>query len=152
MQQPESWDALLDELRGNRAELLFSLNDNYPAETPKRELNGVCKSVNYHLNILLDWSLVEVVAHEHQGERIPERIFKLTPRGHNAVEELLEREDARPIPSAVEQHISDLRREIEELHEEVRETRDEAQTAHEEAKDANGRLNNLLEWLDENYR
>ncbi|WP_227357327.1 hypothetical protein [Haladaptatus salinisoli] len=136
MEKPESWDVLIDELRGNRAELLLAINDNYPAETPKRELTDTVNSVNYHLDILEEWGLIEVVAHEEQGDRIPARVFSLTDRGREAVEDLLARTDARPIPSAVEQHIEDLRREIEDV-------RAEAQAAQE-------RVDQLKEWIRAN--
>jgi DNA-binding PadR family transcriptional regulator len=136
MDEPESWDVLIDELRGNRAELLLAINDNYPAETPKSELTDTVNSVNYHLDILEEWGLIEVVAHEQQGDRIPARVFSLTDRGREAVEDLLARTDARPIPSAVEQHIEDLRREIEDV-------RAEAQAAQE-------RVDQLKEWIRAN--
>ncbi|WP_227376284.1 hypothetical protein [Haladaptatus halobius] len=136
MDEPKSWDALIDELRGNRAELLLAINDNYPAETPKRELTDTVNSVNYHLGILEEWGLIEVVAHEQQGDRIPARVFSLTDRGREAVEDLFEQTDARPIPSAVEQHIEDLRREIEDV-------RAEAQAAQE-------RVDQLKEWIRAN--
>lgn len=136
MDEPKSWDVLIDELRGNRAELLLAINDNYPAETPKSELTDTVNSVNYHLDILEDWSLIEVVAHEQQGDRIPARVFSLTDRGREAVEDLLARTDARPIPSAVEQHIEDLRREIEDV-------RAEAEASQE-------RVDQLKEWIRAN--
>jgi DNA-binding PadR family transcriptional regulator len=136
MDEPKSWDVLIDELRGNRVELLLAINDNYPAETPKHELTDTVNSVNYHLDILEEWDLIEVVAHEQQGDRIPARVFSLTDRGREAVEDLLAQTDARPIPSAVEQHIEDLRREIEDV-------RAEAEAAQE-------RVDQLKEWIRAN--
>jgi DNA-binding PadR family transcriptional regulator len=124
MDEPKSWDALIDELRGNRAELLLAINDNYPAETPKRELTDTVNSVNYHLDILEDWGLIEVVAHEQQGDRIPARVFSLTDRGREAVEDLLAQTDARPIPSAVEQHIESLRSDVEDAKAEAQAAQD----------------------------
>ncbi|WP_435158806.1 hypothetical protein [Haladaptatus sp. DFWS20] len=127
MDEPKSSDVLIDELRGNRAELLLAINDNYPAETPKRELTDTVNSVNYHLDILEEWGLIEVVAHEQQGDRIPARVFSLTDRGREAVEDLLAQTDARPIPSAVEQHIESLRSDVDDA-------RAEAQAAEVEAQ------------------
>ena len=124
MDEPKSWDVLIDELRGNRAELLLAINDNYPAETPKSELTDTVNSVNYHLDILEEWGLIEVVAHEQQGDRIPARVFSLTDRGREAVEDLLARTDARPIPSAVEQHIESLRSDVEDAKAEAQAAQD----------------------------
>jgi DNA-binding PadR family transcriptional regulator len=124
MDEPKSWDVLIDELRGNRAELLLAINDNYPAETPKHELTDTVNSVNYHLDILEEWGLIEVVAHEQQGDRIPARVFSLTDRGREAVEDLLARTDARPIPSAVEQHIESLRSDVKDAKAEAQAAQD----------------------------
>ncbi|WP_227380627.1 hypothetical protein [Haladaptatus halobius] len=143
MDEPESWDVLIDELRGNRAELLLAMNDNYPAETPKRELTDTVNSVNYHLDILTEWGLIEVVAREQQGDRIPARVFSLTDRGREAVEELFEQTDARPIPTAVEQHIESLRREVQVA-------QDEAEAAQSEAQAAQERVERLKEWIKAN--
>jgi DNA-binding PadR family transcriptional regulator len=143
MDEPESWDVLIDELRGNRAELLLAINDNYPAETPKSEITDTVKSVNYHLDILDDWGLIEVVAHEQQGDRIPARVFSLTDRGRDAVEDLFEQTGARPIPSAVEQHIESLRSDVEDARADAREAR-------EEAREAQGRVDNLKDWIKAN--
>ncbi|WP_423743149.1 hypothetical protein V5735_00110 (plasmid) [Haladaptatus sp. SPP-AMP-3] len=124
MDEPKSWDVLIDELRGNRAELLLAINDNYPAETPKSELTDTVNSVNYHLDILEEWGLIEVVAHEQQGGRIPARVFSLTDHGREAVEDLLARTGARPIPSAVEQHIESLRSDVEDAKAEAQAAQD----------------------------
>jgi len=140
MDEPKSWDVLIDELRGNRAELLLAINDNYPAETPKRELTDTVNSVNYHLDILTEWGLVEVVAHEQQGDRIPARVFSLTDRGREAVEDLLARTDARPIPSAVEQHIESLRSDIEDAKAEAQAAQDRVEELKEVVQELAGEV------------
>ncbi|MFH5802099.1 hypothetical protein [Haladaptatus sp. CMAA 1911] len=140
MDEPKSWDVLIDELRGNRAELLLAINDNYPAETPKRELTDTVNSVNYHLDILEEWGLITVVAHEQQGDRIPARVFSLTDRGREAVEDLLAQTDARPIPSAVEQHIESLRSDVEDAKAEAQAAQDRVEELKEVVQELAGEV------------
>lgn len=144
MDAPETHDELLDSVKGGRAELLLAINDNHPGETPKSELTGVTKSVDPFLDDLTKWGVIDVVARERRGKGLPMRMFKLTDLGRDVVEDILNDESQyRPIPSAVEQHMADLRRDVDEAQADAREAREEAQEAQE-------RVETLKEWIREN--
>jgi len=136
MPTSETRSELVENLKGNRAELLLTINDNHPGETPKFELNDVCKSVNYHLEKLLEEGVIEVVAREDVGSPIPMRVFKITEKGRDIVPDLLEQTDSRPIPSAVEERMAELK--------------DEVGEAQQEAREAQERVDKLRDWIKEN--
>lgn len=104
-------DEIPGKLKTHRKNILLELRRNGELYTGElRDGAGVpTGSKNYHLDLLQEWGLIELVDRADDGERV----FGLTDHGASFVNEHLGDDD-----QGLEQRIAELEREVEQLREE----------------------------------
>ncbi|WP_227380014.1 hypothetical protein [Haladaptatus halobius] len=138
--------AIDDQMSADRAALLAAVarateddRDGIPTGQLREAVGVPSGSMPYHMDALMEWELVEVVGNQKEGGGSPSKVFALTERGAD----YLDNSTIKQFPSA--EDVAELEQRVDELTTQLTELQDQ----HNQMREAYNRMADLVEELQD---